>query len=180
LPALELAADSRQIASEQAISRVHFSAARPPGEFGRDAEPIPQGGNCPLWCPVIGVDVLSRDVGDERSISKRVAIQDQAILAALRFAAKPLATQVEPKLQRHIESGQPRLGIDADPRKIVHAKRALSDHGGNLLNAHLTAVIDLERTSGIETEIKNQKHHRFEHRPIVLVKRAIDEDVRRR
>jgi hypothetical protein len=63
-------------------------------------------------------DILASDVGNERTISVGIAIEDQGPLLTLIGRTKTLATKKQPELERHIEARQSRGDVQRDGGEI--------------------------------------------------------------
>ncbi len=162
--------------------RVAFSdclASRKLLALGGGTQPVADLDNGLPRLSVMRVNILTRDVGDKVAVAKFFNIEDETAFPALRRRPEALASQKEPKLQRHIEVRQAGIGVNAYRGNIMDAVARLLDQLKNLFLPRLACVVDGESATGDEPQIVNGEDDRFESWLVGRVKRAIDENVAR-
>ena len=94
------------------------------------------------------LDVLAADVRQRYIVAMRFRFQDQSALALVTAVAEEAGSEMQAQLHWHIETRYPRR-TDLDPRKIVDAPVAFTDHSGDLADPDLGAVGLIECAPGV-------------------------------
>ncbi|HEV7240079.1 MAG TPA: hypothetical protein VGQ36_12640 [Thermoanaerobaculia bacterium] len=114
------------------------------------------------------LNVLSADVGKVLLKSILLGIENQERLLCVTPAER-FATQVDPKLERHVESRKRCALIELGSRQIVNRIARNPDKLDDLVKADLARVETLACASRFEAGVYDRKNDRLEDRRVCRV-----------
>jgi len=125
----------------------------------------------------MSVDILPSDVGYKALKAILLSVEDNARLGAMLGAAILLGAEEYAKFQRHVESRQRRVAVRFRSRDIVNTIAAFLNDLANLVEPIVGGIVGFECTSRYEARPNNGKDDGIEIATVLIVKRAVDEDV---
>jgi hypothetical protein len=99
------------------------------------------------------MDVPTRDVGNEPLVTTRLAVKDNAGLAAMRGAAVLLGAEDEPEFERHVEPRQRSLSVNFRSRNVMNALTAFIYDTADFSNRSSAASSVAQRATSPERTI---------------------------
>ncbi|HYH80024.1 MAG TPA: hypothetical protein VEX86_09500 [Longimicrobium sp.] len=125
----------------------------------------------------MSLDVLTCNVRAELLVPVPLGIQDQDAFLFLPPRPELARAKKKPQFKRHVEPGQSLGRVELGAGDVVDAVAAPTDDPVDLRDAHLTAVIYLERAPSEKSAVVNGEHQRSKNLLVVGVERAVDEDA---
>jgi hypothetical protein len=96
---------------------------------------------------VMGVNILTRDVGDKSLIPEGLTIQNERRFLSEGARTELGGTKELAKLKRHVEAGQIGSRVQFRLRNVVNTEGAFFDDAADLVVADFTRVIALARAT---------------------------------
>lgn len=118
----------------------------------------------------MGVDVLAGDVRNKGTITVRISVENQGPLPPLIRGPEPLATEEQPKFQRHVKSRKVCNYIHCDGGQVVDSESAFLNDPLDFGQPKLPGIILFKGTARDESEIINTKDNSVEYRPAAGIK----------
>lgn len=176
---IELRADGWKI-SDKPIVQPHG-----PGAAGQLAtrhvrQPIADLSDCPRRIAAMGMNIHSRQVGDESLITEWLNIENQCPFELLILAPETLRAQKEPQFQGHVEARETERLVQLGPRKVVDAIPAFLDQPIQLFHSHLPAIVKLARRTRTKRTGINAEDQCLKEGRVCRIERTVDKDIVRR
>src|SRR5262245_11520391 len=131
--------------------------ARQVASFGNGAQERSNAPDRLNGIAAVRLDVLSRDIGKSLLVTIRRRVENQAPLLFLGCLTETFGPKKHAQLERHVESRQIGLRIQAHVRQIVNSKLGFLDQSLDLLQPGLTSVDQFERASRDKPAVDNRK-----------------------
>ncbi|HSS47331.1 MAG TPA: hypothetical protein VLX28_00160 [Thermoanaerobaculia bacterium] len=125
----------------------------------------------------MGPDVISRNVGQDSLIAIRFLLQDQTLLVSQPGCAVVPASQVEPELERHVETGLISWLQGFHPGDVVDAVAAGAHQVPKLFDPDPAGVDLVQSEARLKTALEDDEEKGVKERKVVTVEGAVDEET---
>jgi hypothetical protein len=125
----------------------------------------------------VSLNILAGDVGNELSVAVIFRVEDKQVFPPQMTPTESPAAKIDPQFQWHVEPRQQARLIGFHARKIVDAQPALRNQPHDLVYADFRAIARFQSATRSKAGIVNYKHRSLEKRDVLLVERAINEDI---
>jgi hypothetical protein len=118
--------------------------------------------NKTLYIAFVRVNVLPSDIGHKCLLTMLFPVENESPLALVAPASTPLRSKEKAEFERHVETRQARLLIEARHGDIVDAIAALGNYCADFFEADLSTLVVLERAARREARAQNRKNDSVE------------------
>jgi hypothetical protein len=139
-------------------------------------QPIPYTGDDLDLIVVVGLDILSRQVGHRDVVPMLFGLEDEQSAVPLSGRTLQPQPKVRAQFQRHIETREAAAAIKLDARDVVYRLPAFQDQVEYPAEAGRTRVAEIKRATRDIAAPNDRKTHRTEKRLVVWIEGAVDED----
>lgn len=140
------------------------------------SEPITNGADQGLRRIAMGMDVLARDVREDRLVPIALRIEHQKPLPAETTPTEAPATDVESEFEWHVEARKRARSVALDAGEIVYRQAARPNEPLDLVESNGARVVLFEGAARLEATCEHGEDERLEERPVAVIERTIDED----